>query len=136
MENINKDDILVLIWKIYLIAFLHVRVVNEHPFNKTLCQLGYIRSVIMKEGHTTKLVLYDPRRYQDTISRRQRSPFRARGSIYLFSYFIVNFLTHTCLRGSLLISFSLLGFPVGSSLFGILFVKPFFFVNLYFYEHV
>ena len=57
-------------------------------------------------------------------------PFRARGSIYLSSFFIVNFSTRTCLSGSSLISLSLLGFWVGSSLFGILFVKPLFFVNL------
>ena len=41
-----------------------------------------------------------------------------------------------CLSGSSLISLSFLGFRVGSSLFGILFVKPFFFVNLYFYKYV
>ena len=63
-------------------------------------------------------------------------PFRARGSIYLSFFFIVNFSTRTCLSGSLLISLSLLGLWVGSSLFRILFVKPFFFVNLYFNEYV
>ena len=57
-------------------------------------------------------------------------PFHESGSIYLSSFFIVNFSTRTCLSGSSLISLSLLGFRVGSSLFGILFVKPFFFVNL------
>ena len=45
-------------------------------------------------------------------------------------------LTHMCLSRSSLISLSLLDFRVGSSLFGILFMKPFFFVNLYFYEYV
>ena len=52
---------------------------------------------------------------------------RARGSIRLslFLFFIMNFLTRTCLSGSSLISLFLLGFRVGSSLFGIPFVKPF-----------
>ena len=62
--------------------------------------------------------------------------FCACGSIYLSSFFIVNFLTRTCLSGSSLISLSLLGFRVGSFLFGILFVKLFFFMNLILYEYV
>ena len=55
-------------------------------------------------------------------------PFCARGSIRLslfLYFFIMNFLTRTCLSGSSLISLFLLGFWVGSSLFGIPFVKPF-----------
>ena len=72
---------------------------------------------------------YDLRRHQDTITVLEE-PFRMRGSIYLSSFFMVNFSTRTCLSGFSLIFLSLLGFRVGSSLFGILFVKPFFFVNL------
>ena len=30
--DISTDNILVLIWKINLVAFLHVRVADEHPF--------------------------------------------------------------------------------------------------------
>ena len=55
-------------------------------------------------------------------------PFCARGSIRLslfLYFFIMNFLTRTCLSGSSLISLFLLGFRVGSSLFGIPFVEPF-----------
>ena len=59
-----------------------------------------------------------------------QEPLRARASIYLSSFFIINFSTRTCLSGSSLISLSLLGFRLGSSLFGMLFMKPFFFVNL------
>ena len=73
------------------------------------------------------VVAYDLRHHQDTISQRQSSPF---ARVDLSSFFIMNFLTCTCLSGSSLISLSLLGFRVGSSLFGILSVKPFFFVKL------
>ena len=61
-----------------------------------------------------------------------KEPFRARGSICLSVFLYYELLTRTCLSGSSLISLSLLGFRVGSSLFGIPFVKPFLFVNLYF----
>ena len=73
------------------------------------------------------LVAYDLHHHQGTISWRRRSPF---ARVELSSLFIMNFLTRTCLSGSSLISLSLLGFRVGSSLFGILFMKPFSFVNL------
>ena len=69
------------------------------------------------------LVAYDPRRHQDTIPRRLRSPF-ARASIRLSLFLYYELLTRTCLSGSSLISLFLLGFRVGSSLFGIPFVKP------------
>ena len=59
-------------------------------------------------------------------------PYRARGSICLSLFLYYELLTRTCLSGSSLISLSLLGFRLGSSLFGIPFVKPFLFVNLYF----
>ena len=55
-------------------------------------------------------------------------PFCVRGSIRLslfLYFFIMDLLTRTCLSGSSLISLFLLGFRVGSSLFGIPFVKPF-----------
>ena len=74
-----------------------------------------------------------PPRHDITVPEE---PFHACGAIYLSYYFIMKFLTRTCLSESSLISLSFLGFRVGSSLFGILFVKPFVFVNLYFYEYV
>ena len=52
--DINRDNILALIWKIDLIAFLCVRVVDEQPFDKIRHQLECIRSVIMNKVHTTK----------------------------------------------------------------------------------
>ena len=64
------------------------------------------------------------------------APFHAPEYITLSSFYIVSFLTRTCLSGSSLISLSLLGFWVGSSLFRILLVKPFFFVNLILYEYM
>ena len=54
-------------------------------------------------------------------------PFCARGSIrlsLLLYFFIMDLLTRTCLSGSSFISSLPLGFRVGSSLFGIPFVKP------------
>ena len=73
------------------------------------------------------LVAYDLRRHQGTLLRRWRSPFTR---VDLSYFFIVSFSTRTCLSGSSFISLSLLGFLVGSSLFGFLFVKPFFLKNL------
>ena len=61
---------------------------------------------------------------------------RACGSIYLILLLWTS-LARMCLSGPLLIFLSpFLGFQVGSSLFGILMMKPLFFVNLIFYEHV
>ena len=70
-----------------------------------------------------------PPRYDTTAPEE---PFCVRGSIRLSLFLYYEILTRTCLSGSSFISLSLLGFQVGSSLFGILFVKPFLFVNLYF----
>ena len=64
-------------------------------------------------------------------------PFCARGSIRLSLLLYYELFTRTCLSGSSFISSLFLGFRVGSSLFGIPFVKPFLFVNLIsFYEYV
>ena len=58
--------------------------------------------------------------------------FCARGSIRLSLFLYYELLTRTSLSGSSFIFLSFLGFRVGSSLFGIPFVKPFLFVDLYF----
>ena len=101
------------------------------------------------------MVTRDPRRHQSTTPRRRRSlkrrqrrgiptsptlhedlvspryaTFQVCEHINLSSFFIVNFSARTCLSVSSLISLSFLSFQLGSSLFGILFVKPFLFVNL------
>ena len=67
---------------------------------------------------------------EDLASPRYATP-QSRERVDLSSFFIMNFLARTCLSGFSLISLSLLGFRAGSSLFGILFVKPFLFVNLF-----
>ena len=72
---------------------------------------------------------FSPLRHDTTAPEE---PFCARGSIRLSLFLYYELLTRTCLSGSSLISLSLLGFRVDSSLFGIPFVKPFLFVNLYF----
>ena len=59
-------------------------------------------------------------------------PVCARASICLSLFLYYELLTRTCLSGSSFIFLSFLGFRVGSSLFGIPFVKPFLFVDLYF----
>ena len=59
--------------------------------------------------------------------------FCARGCIRLSLFLYFELLTRTCLSGSSLISLSLLGFWVGSSLFGIPFVKPIFLCEPYFF---
>ena len=75
-----------------------------------------------------------PPRYDTTALEE---PFYARGSIRLSLFLAYELFTCTYLSGSSFISLSLLGFPVGSSLFRIPFVKPFLFVNLIsFYEYV
>ena len=51
------------------------------------------------------------------VSPRYTTP-QARERVDLSSFFIVNFFARTCLSRSLLISLSLLGLRVGSSLFG------------------
>ena len=52
--DVNRDDILLPIYKIDPIAFLSAQVASEHPFEKIGHQLRCIRSVIMNEGHTNK----------------------------------------------------------------------------------
>ena len=61
---------------------------------------------------------YDLRRHQGMVSRRRRRPFARED---LSSFIFVNFSTRTFLSRFSLISISILGFRVGSSLFGILF---------------
>ena len=70
-----------------------------------------------------------PTLHEDLVLPLYATP-QAREHVDLSSLFIVNFSARTCLSGPLLISLSFLGFQVGSSLLGILFVKPFIFVNL------
>ena len=91
-----------------------------------------------RSRHSRSFSLHDERRRristsatlcEDLVSPRYATP-QARAHVDLSSFFIVNFSARTCLSGSSLISLSLLGFRVGSSLFGLLFVKPFLFVNL------
>ena len=70
-----------------------------------------------------------PPRYDTTALEE---PFCTRGFIRLSLFLYYELLARTCLSGSSFISLSLLGFGVASSLFGIPFVKPFLFVNIYF----
>ena len=71
---------------------------------------------------------------EDLISPRHISQgSRARGVIFPVFYFIMNFISpHVFKRAFAYLFLSLLGFRVGSSLFGIPFVKPLLFVDLYF----
>ena len=75
------------------------------------------------------MVAYDLRRHQDMISRCRRSPFgRVDLSTCLLLY--CELFNLQMFKRVLAYFLSLLDFPVGSSLFRILFVKSFFFVNL------
>ena len=108
--------------------------------------LNYYRSYLEScEGHNSPRFQEDhePDQHIRTTSRRRLSggvrppsppkhdtmaleePFCARGSIRLSLFLYYELLTRTYLSGSSLIFLSLLDFRVGSSLFGIPFVKPF-----------
>ena len=72
---------------------------------------------------------------EDFISPRHISPgSRARGVIFSIFSFIMNFISpHVFKRAFTFLLLSLLGFRVGSSLFGIPFVKPIFLCEPYFF---
>ena len=105
-----------LVWKFYHIVIHSVKLLNLHRDHRLKRICGGVRPP-------------SPPRHDTTTPEE---PFWARGSISLSLFLYYELLTRMCLSGSSLISLSLLGFRVGSSLFGITFVKPFLFVNLYF----
>ena len=75
---------------------------------------------------------------EDLISPRHISQgSRARGVIFPVFYFIMNFIgPHVFEQAFAYLLLSLLGFRVGSSLFGISFVKPFSLWTFIFYDYV
>ena len=94
-----------------------------------LCQASIIFLVPCVASYSGGVRPPSPPRHNTTAPEEPVA--RADLSAYL-CFLIMKFLTRTCLSGSSLISLFLLGFRVGSSLFGISFVRPFLFVDFYF----